>query len=185
MTDVAAAAELALACLAERLPRRWRHVQAVANHAARLAAVMDVDATTLVCAAWLHDIGYAPSVAVTGFHPLDGARFLRRAGWPDAVCMLVAHHSCADVEAAARGFGDELGGEFRDEPSVERDALWTADATRGPDGQPMSLTERVREVEGRHGVNHLVSQCMRQIRPELTAAITRTYSRLALPSSAQ
>jgi len=40
---------------------------------------------TLVCADWLHDIGYAPALVATGFHPLDGARFLEsvglRVGW--------------------------------------------------------------------------------------------------------
>ena len=29
------------------------------------------------CAAWLHDVGYAPSLVETGLHALDGARFLR------------------------------------------------------------------------------------------------------------
>ncbi|WP_406239339.1 hypothetical protein [Nocardia sp. NBC_01009] len=28
-------------------------------------------------AAWLHDIGYAPDIARIGFHPVDGAEFLR------------------------------------------------------------------------------------------------------------
>lgn len=174
MTDVIAAAQLAQRCLAEPMPRRWQHVQAVAKQAAQLAAAIDLDATTLVCAAWLHDIGYAPSVVDTGFHPLDGARYLGRVGWPDAVCALVAHHSCADVEACERGLGADLLGEFRDEPSVERDALWTADATTGPDGQPMTLDERVCEVEERYGTDHLVARCMRRIRPDLDAAISRT-----------
>ena len=31
----------------------------------------------MTAAAWLHDIGYAPAVDDTGFHPLDGARYLR------------------------------------------------------------------------------------------------------------
>jgi hypothetical protein len=44
----------------------------------------------MVMAAWLHDIGYAPELAVTGFHPLDGARFLRRAGADGQVVSLVA-----------------------------------------------------------------------------------------------
>jgi hypothetical protein len=30
----------------------------------------------LVAAAWLHDIGYAPELAKTGFHPLDGSAAL-------------------------------------------------------------------------------------------------------------
>jgi hypothetical protein len=34
------------------------------------------DGDLLVSAALLHDIGYAPDLAMTGFHPLDGARYL-------------------------------------------------------------------------------------------------------------
>lgn len=34
---------------------------------------------TLVVAAWLHDIGYAPEIGHTLFHPLDGARLPVRA----------------------------------------------------------------------------------------------------------
>lgn len=47
-------------------------------------------ADCLVAAAWLHDIGYAPSVRQTGFHPLDGAMFARSAGFGELVASLVA-----------------------------------------------------------------------------------------------
>ena len=73
------AAVLAETWLAGALPRRWRHVQSVARRAAWAADRLSLP-DQLVTAAWLHDIGYAPGLAVTGFHPLDGARFLRRAG---------------------------------------------------------------------------------------------------------
>lgn len=177
MTDVEAARRLAAECLAARLPRRWRHVQAVAAEAARLADCIGIQPVTPVCAAWLHDVGYAPDIADSGFHPLDGARFLRRSGWPDGICHLVAHHSCARVEARERGLGRDLLAEFIDTSSPERDALWTSDATTGPDGQRLTLDERVREIEQRYGADHVVSRCMRRIRPELDAAIARTRSR--------
>ena len=58
-------------------------------------------------------IGYAPGLAATGFHPLDGARYLRDAQHADALlCRLVAHHSCAIIEAGERGLADILGREF-------------------------------------------------------------------------
>lgn len=174
---VIAAAKLANEHLAAALPRRWRHVRGVAGQAAQLAAAIDLDATLLLSAAWLHDIGCAPTITATGFHPLDGARFLRRARWPPEVCALVAHHTRADVEAGERGLGVVLAEEFRDEPSVERDALWTADATIGPGGQPMTLEERVRDVEQRYGSEHLVTHCICRICPDLEAPITRTRAR--------
>jgi hypothetical protein len=63
-------------------------------------------------AAWLHDIGYAPELVKTGFHPLDGARYLRRAGVNGLVVSLVAYHSCAQIEAEVRRLGAELASEF-------------------------------------------------------------------------
>ena len=40
-----------------------------------------VDRRLLLAAAWLHDIGYAPTVRKTGFHPLDGGLYLRDHKW--------------------------------------------------------------------------------------------------------
>jgi len=63
------------------LGRRWRHAQAVAETAQELAIGMTPeDADVLVASAYLHDIGYAPGLAMNGFHPLDGARHLRAFG---------------------------------------------------------------------------------------------------------
>src|SRR5947207_11845424 len=101
------AGHLARALLQEPLPRRWAHVQGVAARARGLAAVLGADADPLEAAAWLHDIGYPPGLAVTGLHALDGARYLRDAQHADAMlCRLVAHHSCATIEAGERGLAD-------------------------------------------------------------------------------
>ena len=62
------AQQLARALLQEPLPRRWAHVQGVAARARSLAPVLGADADLLEAAAWLHDIGYAPGLAVTGLH---------------------------------------------------------------------------------------------------------------------
>lgn len=91
------------------LGRRWDHVQAVAACAEQLrSAVEPRDGDMLVMAAWLHDIGYAPAIGHTRFHPLDGARHLRATGWPARVVDLVAHHSGARYEAEQRGMTVEL-----------------------------------------------------------------------------
>lgn len=63
--------------LAEPLPRRWAHSLGVAKRACSLSPILGRDAELLEAAAVLHDVGYSPSIATTGFHPLDGARFLR------------------------------------------------------------------------------------------------------------
>ena len=79
---VSEAREMARVALAEALPRRWAHAQGVAGKAERVAASLALSEDVLVSAAWLHDIGYAPAAVATGFHPLDGARYLAGLGRP-------------------------------------------------------------------------------------------------------
>jgi putative nucleotidyltransferase with HDIG domain len=111
------AEQLARGLLQASLPRRWAHVQGVAARARILALVLGADADLLEAAAWLHDIGYAPDLAVTGLHALDGARYLRDARHADTMlCRLVAHHSCAIIEADERGLADVLSLEFEPAP---------------------------------------------------------------------
>ncbi|HEY3718401.1 MAG TPA: HD domain-containing protein [Jatrophihabitantaceae bacterium] len=166
--------------LALTLPRRWVHVQAVAERAASLASVPNFDREALTAAAWLHDIGYAPPLVDTGFHPLDGARHLRRLGTvPERVVGLVAHHSCAVIEADERGLLDELVTEFDREESPTADALWYADMTTGPDGQHIPVDERLAEIRARYGPGHIVTRFINRAEPQIVAAVERTKSRLA------
>jgi len=174
--DVERARQLAEGLLAGALPDRWAHVQAVAATAHRLRTQVAQAADASVVAAWLHDIGYARSVAATGFHPLDGARFLRDRAWPDHVCTLVANHTDAMCQAIELGLADALRDEFPDEPGIDRDILWAADASTGPRGQPVTIHERVNEVQTRYGPDHLVARCMRSSRPLLQAAADRVDS---------
>ena len=88
------AEELARKLLEVPLSRRWAHVQGVAAKARFLTPILGDDADLLEAAAWLHDIGYAPELYETGFHPLDGARYLRDVHTADsALYRLIAHHS--------------------------------------------------------------------------------------------
>ncbi|MEU5529487.1 HD domain-containing protein [Micromonospora chersina] len=176
---VEGAAELAEQHLAEALPRRWRHVQAVAAKAQELGRLPHHDAEVLVAAAWLHDLGYAPGIVDTGFHSLDGARWLRRRGLDERLAGLVAHHSCAAYEADERGLGDQLRSEFPQETSPTADALWYADMTTGPDGQDLKVEERLAEIRQRYGPDDLVTRFWRKAEPALIEAVRRTESRLA------
>jgi len=90
---VAAAADLTHDIL-DAVPDRLANSRGVAHRAHFLTLTVEPhQAQLLVAAAWLHDIGYAPRLRDSGFHPLDGARHLRAIGWPPAICNLVAHHS--------------------------------------------------------------------------------------------
>lgn len=174
------ARDLAEACLATELPRRWTHVRAVASKACRVRVLLDdSDGDALVASAWLHDIGYAPEVAATGFHPLDGARWLRARGIDRRIADLVAHHSCALVEADERGLLHELSTEFAREESPTADALWYCDMTTGPDGQDFEVVDRLDEIRSRYGPRHVVTRFIERARPEIIAAVRRTEERLA------
>ncbi|HEY9468944.1 MAG TPA: HD domain-containing protein [Propionibacteriaceae bacterium] len=164
--------------LAECSPRRFSHVRGVAGQAERIAAVVGADGELLVAAAWLHDIGYAPELADAGFHPLDGARFLRRQGADGRLCGLVAHHSCSVIEAEMRGLADELLAEFPREESAISDALIYCDLTTGPDGQRLTAEERLAEIISRYGPDSLVGRFIDQARSEMIDAVRRTEERL-------
>jgi hypothetical protein len=144
--------QLARALLQEPLPRRWAHVRGVATRARGLAPVLGADTDLLEAAAWLHDIGYAPGLALTGLHQLDGARYLRDAQHADALlCRLVAHHSCAIIEAGERGLADVLSSEFDPAPDVLASVLTCCDMTTSPDGQPVPVERRLAEIHDRYG----------------------------------
>jgi hypothetical protein len=142
------------------------------------------DEELLVAAAWLHDIGYAPALVDTGFHQLDGARYLRRIGAPERLCRLVAHHTASPVEATGRGLRDELMREFPEEQSVTADALTFADMTTGPDGSSLTALERLTEILARYPEGHVVHASITRATPQLLATVARVEARLATTPSA-
>src|SRR4051794_9552942 len=116
------------------LGRRLSHVVAVGDLAARVSRVLPADdRESLVSAAYMHDVGYAAELSATGFHPLDGARFLRDCGHED-LARLVAHHSGARREATLRGIS-ALEAEFPFADSLVDMALTYCDLTTSPNGR--------------------------------------------------
>jgi HD superfamily phosphodiesterase len=175
------AERLARKLLEEPLPRRWAHVQGVAAQARSLAPMLGDDADLLEAAAWLHDIGYAPDLAKTGFHPLDGARYLRDVEHSGSqLCNLVAHHSCAGIEAEERGLADELTCEFPRVDAVLEDALAYCDMTTTPTGQVVSVQDRLSEIVERYGPGNIVTQFIHKAEPDLVSSVARTQSRLCM-----
>jgi putative nucleotidyltransferase with HDIG domain len=174
------AQQVARALLQDPLLRRWAHVQGVADRARSLAAVLGADADLLEAAAWLHDIGYAPSLVTTGLHQLDGARYLRDAQHADAMlCRLVAHHSCAIIEAGERGLADILGSEFDPAPDALASVLTCCDMTTSPDGEPVPVGRRLAEIHDRYGPGHLVSRSIQRATPMILRAVEQVHQRAA------
>ena len=166
--------------LALSLPQRWTHSQGVARRATRLASMVGSDAVLLASAAVLHDVGYAPRLAVTGFHPLDGASFLRDVHHADdRLVRLVANHSFALLEAEERGLREVLETDF---PPLEdqflMDALVWCDMTTTLGGQQTTARERVAEIVNRYGTASVVTGFIRRASPEIFAAVARVESAL-------
>ena len=172
--------QLARALLHEPLPRRWAHVQGVAARARGLAPVLGADADLLEAAAWLHDIGYAPGLATTGLHQLDGARYLRDTQHADAMlCRLVARHSCAIIEADERGLADVVSLEFEPAPDVLSSVLTCCDMTTSPDGELVPVEQRLAEIHDRYGSGHMVSRSIQRATPMILRAVEQVHQRTA------
>lgn len=166
--------------LSDPLPRRWAHSQGVAKRARSLSSVLGGDAELLEAAAVLHDIGYSPAIATTGFHPLDGARYLREYEQADErIVCLVAHHSCALLEAEERGLRRELESEFELERPELVDALIYCDMTTTPDGTQTTSTDRLDEIVQRYGPDTIVYRFIQRAAPEIQGAVERVEGRLA------
>jgi hypothetical protein len=183
VVDAGRARELARSLLAEELPVRWAHTQGVAKQATTLRGLVPEHDDLLEAAAWLHDVGYAGPLATTGFHPLDGARYLRHSGAGDRLLwLLVANHSCAEIEAEARGLGEPLRAEFPVTGEFDRwlvAAVTYCDMTTGPEGEPLSVEDRVTEILSRYPVGHVVHHAIAQAAPKLRDQVREIATALA------
>jgi len=153
-------------------------VRAVAETASRvgLRLLDESDRAVLVAAAYLHDIGYAPSLNRLGFHALDGANYLRDQGH-ERLASLVAYHSAARLEAEERGLAEELA-TFEFEAGPVMDALDFADMTTGPSGEAVTFDDRVEEIRSRYPADDPVHRAIARARPVLRSAVDRTRERL-------
>ena len=143
------------ATLLAPLGNRWLHAQGVVDRAQWVGAIFDEpDRSFLVAGAYLHDIGYAPALQHTGFHPLDGAYYLRSLHC-DRLAPLVAYHSGAEYEAHLRGLTPRLL-QFQREYSPVADALTYCDMTTNAIGDRVTFQERIADVFRRYDESHIV-----------------------------
>lgn len=154
---------------------RWRHSLGALHASELLGPLLGEPAfcRRLCQAALFHDIGYCPTLRITGFHPLDGALFLAAHRASSEVVLAVLHHSGAAAESihypAARSVYAAVG---HSPHSLLTDALTVCDLHTSPQGNMVSIDERVREVVARHGSESVAAK-----RLVLFAASFRTRSR--------
>ncbi|TXH26078.1 MAG: HD domain-containing protein [Mycobacterium sp.] len=155
---------LAQSHLEDTRPECWRHVCAVAAAAEQLTVRLDPASRAIVtAAAWLHDLGKAPMVRDTGFHALDGARFLARRGtFPADVIALVAHHTGAPSEAIEHGLHRQLARMGNPDPT-QLALLSAADLICGPGGRVMTPAERIGDILHRYAPGHPVHRSVDRV----------------------
>ena len=165
--------------LADAVPRRWAHAQGVVRRAEGVAPFLGEDGDLLLAAAAVHDLGFAPEAAAigVGFPAIDAARYLDKHGAPRRLAHLVAHSAYSALEGSLRGFEAEYA-EFEDERTPLRDALWYCCLTTGPDGEPMTLEERISEWSVRYADDAVIARYAQLAPPELRAALSRTEALL-------
>ncbi|MCX5042519.1 HD domain-containing protein [Aldersonia sp. NBC_00410] len=155
--------------LALLTPARREHSIEVGRKAERAAElVADHLREDFVIAAYLHDVGYGHPDG--GFHPLDGARLLESQGYSSAVCHLVAHHTASLIEARRRGIDLSEFDQFAyDGPEMDNAnrVLWWADMTTGPNGETVTVEERLAEILERYGADDVVAQSIQEASPLL------------------
>lgn len=172
-----AAAALALTLLEGQEPRR-SHVAGVGELAESIAVLNPgVVPRCVVASAWLHDIGYSPSAKDTGFHPIDGARYLKQRSWPSEVCALVAFHTGAEMEAMERGMSDAFT-LFQRPASEDLDLLTMFDLFVDPEGNRTTPEARVDEILRRYRPESPVHRAVARSRSQLLTAAGRAQERI-------
>lgn len=173
------------AVCAERLLRgvdtRLAHSAGVAHQVGRVGYLLEGEWESAITeAAWLHDVGYNERLAVTGFHPLDGARWLRDCSWPIKTCRLVAWHTASEFEGRLRGLDEALAAEFEPPLPLVAAALAWADLTSSPTGTPWTVGRRLADILRRHPTESIGHCATVAALPALWGAAKEIESRLVL-----
>ncbi|NTU77296.1 MAG: HD domain-containing protein [Alphaproteobacteria bacterium] len=134
---------------------RYRHIAGVVQLADVIENNYGGFNGELKTAALYHDIGYAETWCVTGFHPVDGSLVARQHGFSSAVIEAILYHSGSWDEARQKR--PDLSIYYDGECCMMQKALSRAltfcDLRTGPVGQSLSLAQRLADIRGRCGEN--------------------------------
>lgn len=162
-----------------RVGTRWPHSRGVAEHAAWLCGQLpELDRELLVAGAYLHDVGYAPDLVDTGFHPVDGARCLLALGRDD-LAAVVAWHACPGHEACRVMALEYALAELPEVVPLVGAAITWCDMHTNPNGEHVTLEHRLADIERRYGLEHLVARAIAKAETCLREACGLIDERLA------
>jgi hypothetical protein len=153
-------------------PDRFHHVHEVWQRAVDVRRAVPPWLTPgmadrLELAALLHDVGRVVDPGTGEPHGFVGARFLDGLGLDD-IAPLVAHHSGAQLEAAARG----MTGRDRwitTEPDLLH-VLTYLDRTTSPSGERVSLAQRRHDMAIRYGADSRQIRIFDETMPDMLLA---------------
>ena len=152
----------------EKTPNKLKHILTVAELARQsardineLAISPAIDELVAYCAGLLHDIGCLEELGKTGFHPLDGYRYLLAAGFP-SLAEVALNHSTSREEAALLNLPLPVC-----EQSLICDLVTYWDMRVLPGGELSSYEERVIELSARYGPDSIPACAARSARPRL------------------
>ena len=157
-------------------PRRWAHVQGVAARACSLAPVLGADAELLQAAAWLHDIGYAPDLAVTGLHALDGARYLRDVHHATPCCPTGRPSLLRHLRSRRNADSPTSSAWSSSLPARTFQRFDLLDMTTNPDGELVPVDRRLAEIHD-HSGPHLVSRSIQRAAPMIVRPVERVQDK--------
>lgn len=155
---------------------RLAHSLSVGQRTSRFAQHLNAaERQALSAAGYLHDIGYSEQCIDTGWHPLDGARWLQHNGWGRHICQLVAWHSCGWYEARIRGLDHVTEAEFGPPlTTTVADALTATDLTTGPTGDSLSFNDRIANIRQRYRPDDIVIRALGAAETRMREALDRT-----------
>jgi len=154
-------------CLANN-PKRVAHVLEISRRVRETAEKLGLRGAQLElaeCAALLHDIGYWEPIAKTGFHPIDGARFLEEHQEPELAAYIIGH-SCSPEEGELSGFPG-----IRQDPSLIAKLItyWDVQVKQG--GEVVSYSERFADIISRYGEACIVGKANVLAKPRIEQLI--------------
>ncbi|MCI5064646.1 HD domain-containing protein [bacterium] len=142
-------------------PERLAHILRVARFTEEVlkslpASVLAPSAhDQILRASLLHDIGYLPELKhylsehtpyeVTGWHPIDGANYLRHRKEPLLAELIEGHSNSLEV-TELRGFPP-----FTPSEQLGAKIITYCDVQTGPTGEPIDYHQRLEEIRNRKG----------------------------------